>query len=159
MAWDEAKAWKRGKHHQKLYQALLSSIRPGPAKDGLADAYTKMTAIMAAFPFTDAKIKEAATRFVAGYATPRSSFGHFVGMEVHDVSAGTADGILRPGMVFTIEPALTIADERVYIRLEDPVVITEKGFEHLSAGLPVEIDEIERAMKEPGLGKLWKGGR
>jgi len=110
---------------------------------------------MATYPFTDQKIKDAATRFVAGYANPRTSYGHFVGMDVHDVSAGS-DGTLKPGMVFTIEPALTIQDERVYIRLEDPVVITASGFEHLSAGLPLEIDDVEKAMKEPGLADLWK---
>jgi Xaa-Pro aminopeptidase len=57
-------------------------------------------------------------------------------------------------MVFTIEPALTIADERIYIRLEDTIVITEKGYENLSAHLPMEIDEIERVMREPGLPRV-----
>jgi Xaa-Pro aminopeptidase len=60
-------------------------------------------------------------------------------------------------MVFTIEPAFTIPEERVYIRLEDPIVITATGMEHLSAGLPMEIDDVERVMKEPGLADLWKG--
>ena len=36
-------------------------------------------------------------------------------------------------MIFTIEPALTIPDERVYIRLEDVILITETGYENLSA--------------------------
>jgi Xaa-Pro aminopeptidase len=129
----------------KLYQALLSSIRPGPAKVGLAEAYTKMQQVMAGFTFTDAKIKEAATRFVAGYATPRNSYGHMIGMEVHDVSVAF-DGVYVPGMVFSIEPAFTIPDERIYIRLEDPVVITATGFEHLSRELPMEIDAIEKLM-------------
>jgi Xaa-Pro aminopeptidase len=130
----------------KLYQALMASIRPGPAKDGLADAYQRMQKVMASFTFTDAKIKDAATRFVAGYANPRTSYGHMLGMDTHDVSVAF-DGILKPGLVFTIEPALTIPDERVYVRLEDPIVITATGFENLSAGLPEEIAEIERVMK------------
>jgi len=33
MAWDEAKAWKRGKHHQKLYQALLDDATNAPARN------------------------------------------------------------------------------------------------------------------------------
>ena len=39
-------------------------------------------------------------------------------------------------MVFSIE-LLTIRDERVYIRLEDVIIITETGYENLSAGLPM----------------------
>jgi Xaa-Pro aminopeptidase len=130
----------------ELYKALLSSIRPGPAAEGLADAHKKMTSIMASFPFTDPAVKAAATRFVEGYARTGRSYGHMIGMEVHDVSVNF-DGVYKPGMTFTIEPALTIPDERVYIRLEDPVVITATGFEHLSKDLPFEIAAIERLMK------------
>ncbi len=130
----------------ELYQALLSSIRPGPAAEGLAEAHKKMTAIMSAFKFTDAAIKAAATRFVEGYAQTRNSYGHMIGMEVHDVSVNF-DGVYKPGMAFTIEPALTIPEERVYVRLEDPVVITATGFEHLSKSLPFDIASIERLMR------------
>ena len=141
----------------KLYQALLASIGPGPIAPHKAKAYADMQKIMATFTFTDPKIKDAATRFVARYENPGGSYGHGVGMDVHDVSGDRGDGSLRPGMVFTIEPALTIADERIYIRMEDPVVITETGFDHLSKGLPMEIDEIEKVMLEPGIADLWKG--
>lgn len=138
----------------KLYMALMTSIGPGPAADRMKTAHTKMTAILDGFTFADPKVKAAATAFVARYANPRNSFGHWVGLEVHDVSGGTFDGIYKPGMVFTIEPALTIGDERVYIRLEDTIVITETGYENLSAMLPMEIDEIERVMREPGLPRI-----
>jgi Xaa-Pro aminopeptidase len=132
----------------KLYQALMSSIGPGPAAPRLKTAHEKMTQILASFTFNDPKVREAATAFVARYANPRSSYGHWVGLEVHDVS-GQFDGNYRPGMMFTIEPALTIRDERVYIRLEDVILITETGYENLSANLPMDIDGIERAMREP----------
>jgi Xaa-Pro aminopeptidase len=52
-------------------------------------------------------------------------------------------------MMFTIEPALTIPDERIYIRLEDAIVITETGYENMSGFVPVEIEAIERLMQEP----------
>jgi len=100
-------------------------------------------------------VKEAAAAFVARYATGGRSWGHGVGLEVHDVS-GPFDGVYRPGMVFTIEPALTIRDERTYIRLEDVILITETGYENLSANLPMEIDAIEAVMREPGLTAFWK---
>jgi Xaa-Pro aminopeptidase len=140
----------------KLYQALMSSIRPGQASESLATAYQRMTRVLETFTFTDPKIKEAATRFVAGYAKPGRSFGHWLGMEAHDVSAGTFDGVYLPGMMLTIEPALTIPDERIYIRLEDAILITANGYENLSGPLPMEIADIEKVMKEPGLADLWK---
>jgi Xaa-Pro aminopeptidase len=72
-------------------------------------------------------------------------------MEVHDVDVDPDGDVLKPGMVFTIEPALTIPDDRVYVRLEDVIVITETGYENLSASLPVEIADIEALMAQPGL--------
>ena len=33
MAWDEAKAWKKGRNHQKLYQALLDDASTAPARN------------------------------------------------------------------------------------------------------------------------------
>jgi len=70
---------------------------------------------------------------------------------VHDVGGPTPT--LQPGMVFTIEPAMQIPEEHLGIRLEDMILITESGYENLSAFVPVEIDEIERMMREPGLSK------
>jgi Xaa-Pro aminopeptidase len=71
-------------------------------------------------------------------------------MEVHDVSAG-ARPTLEPGRIFTIEPAMQIVDEHLGLRLEDMILITEEGYENMSAFVPVEIDAIEKLMKEPGL--------
>ena len=39
-------------------------------------------------------------------------------------------------MVFTIEPALTIPEDRVYIRLEDVILVTATGYENLSEYAP-----------------------
>ncbi len=132
----------------ELYNALMTSIRPRVApKVVLADAHLKMSAILASFTFTDPKIREAATRFVANFANPdRNSLGHWIGMEVHDVTAPYET--LEPGMMFTIEPALTIPDERIYIRLEDAILITESGYENMSGFVPAGVDEIERLMRE-----------
>jgi Xaa-Pro aminopeptidase len=70
-------------------------------------------------------------------------------MEVHDV--GGPPATLEPGMVFTIEPAMQLPDEHIGIRLEDMILVTDAGYENLSASVPVEIDDIERTMQEPGL--------
>jgi Xaa-Pro aminopeptidase len=115
-----------------------------------------MDAAIAAHPFTSPKHREAAVRFADNYrrrltANPApTGLGHMVGMEVHDVS-GPRDGTLKPGMIFTIEPALTIPDDRVYVRLEDVILITETGYENMSSFVPMDIEGIERLMAETGL--------
>lgn len=133
----------------RLYQALMTSIRPGATPRAIIEAAVrKMDEAMAGFRFTDAKIRAAAERFVERYRTsPGTSLGHWVGMEVHDVTAPY--DVLQPGMVFTIEPALTIPEDRVYVRLEDVILITPAGYENLSGFVPVEPDEIEKLMAEP----------
>jgi Xaa-Pro aminopeptidase len=135
----------------KLYQALMTSIQVhARPSDVITNAVGKMDAIIADFHFTDAKIKQAAADFVARYRNSRSnSLGHSVGMEVHDVRNPTPT--LEPGQVFTIEPAMQIADEHVGIRLEDMLLITENGYENLSAFVPVEIADIEKMMGKHGL--------
>ena len=64
------------------------------------------------------------------------------------VSAVTDE--LKPGMIFTIEPALTIPDDRVYIRLEDMILITPGGYENLSEMAPIDAADVEKLMAETG---------
>ena len=133
----------------KMYQALMSSIRPNlEPRLIMIDAGRKMQSIVSAFAFSSAKNRAAAERFVEPYKRPRpdAMLGHWIGMEVHDVTAPYT--ALKPGMMFTIEPALTIPEDRVYIRLEDAIVITETGYDNMSAFVPVEPDAIERLMTE-----------
>ena len=134
-----------------LYRAILVSIQVHTApRDIIKEAAAKMDVVMKTFPFTDPKIKAAAAAFIARYrANTGNSLGHSVGMEVHDVRM--AGETLEPGFVFTIEPAMQIEDEHLGIRLEDMILITENGYENLSASVPVEIDEIEKLMAERGL--------
>ena len=125
-------------------------------RDILQDVVRKMDAVMAAYRFTNPRNQEAAARFVAPYrrlaqagSGGRSGLGHMVGMEVHDVTVPFDE--LKPGMIFTIEPAMTIPDERVYVRLEDVILITSNGYENLSALAPVEVADIEKLMAEKGI--------
>lgn len=82
---------------------------------------------------------------------------HWLGMDVHDVGHYYVDGKhrpLEPGFVLTVEPGVYIAtdaegvDERwrgIGVRIEDDVLVTKKGHEVLTAGIPKEIDEVEAA--------------
>jgi Xaa-Pro aminopeptidase len=135
----------------RLYQALMTSIKPYAApRDIIRDAVVKMDAIMASYKFTDPRIEAAAKQFVDRYRNNRgNSLGHSVGIEVHDV--GLMRETLQPGHIFTIEPQMTIADEHLGLRLEDVILITDNGYENLSAFVPLEIADIEKLMKEKGL--------
>ncbi len=151
-------AWQREYYtvYLRLYQALMTSIKVHVApRDIIKEAVGKMDTIMAAYKFTDPKIKESATRFVERYrASKANSLGHTIGLEVHDVRLPTET--LEPGQLFTIEPAMTIPELHLGIRLEDVILITETGYENMSAFIPVEVAEIEKLMAEPGLSEKRK---
>lgn len=78
----------------------------------------------------------------AGYEL-KHYVGHYVGLDVHDV--GDTGAPLRPGMVITIEPGVYLKD-RFGVRIEDEVLVTEKGHELLSAALPRSVADVEAWM-------------
>jgi Xaa-Pro aminopeptidase len=146
----------------KLYQALMTSIdvhlKPSEV---IARAIVKMDAIMASYRFTDAHIKTAAANFVENYRTrcEANSLGHNVGLEVHDVG-GLQAPTLEPGRIFTIEPMMRVEEEHLGVRLEDMILITDTGYENLSQFVPIEVNDIEKLMAEPGLSeRMIPGGR
>ena len=70
---------------------------------------------------------------------------HFLGLDVHDV--GSKFEPFLPGMVFTFEPGLYIREEKMVIRIENNYLITDGAPLDLTAGIPVEVEEIEGLMK------------
>ena len=136
------------------YRAILDHIGPGlTASEVIARAASDMDAILERSTFSKPEYRRAAENFVEGYRSRAdrtyASLGHWVGMATHDV--GRHEGPLRPGMVFTIEPALRVPEEEIYIRLEDLIIITEDGKEVVSDFVPMEIEEIEHTMREEGM--------
>lgn len=84
---------------------------------------------------------------------------HHLGLDVHDCAKARRelylDGVLEPGMVFTIEPGLyfqsddlTAPEEYrgIGVRIEDNVVVTEDGCELLSGDIPRTADDVEAWM-------------
>jgi Xaa-Pro aminopeptidase len=67
-------------------------------------------------------------------------------MEVHDRPLPTPT--LEPGEIFTIEPELRINDLHLGLRLEDMLLITETGYENMSAFVPIEVADIEKLMAD-----------
>lgn len=83
--------------------------------------------------------------------------GHWIGMDVHDVGdykVGDEWRMLEAGMVTTVEPGIYIGNSRkipkalrnIGIRIEDDVVVTNKGPDVLSKGLVTDPDDIESLM-------------
>jgi Xaa-Pro aminopeptidase len=135
------------------YRAILSAIRPGETASAIKTrAAEAMERLLAGTRFSKPIYEDAAREFVKGYrdgSAAGARLGHWVGMATHDVGDDT--GPLRAGMVFTIEPALRVPEERIYIRLEDLIVIRDDKGEVVSAWLPADMAEIETVMREPGI--------
>lgn len=85
---------------------------------------------------------------------------HWLGLDLHDpgdYARGGAPRELEPGMVFTVEPGLyfrggddgrAAAYEHVGVRIEDDVLVTEKGCEVLTADLPTDLHEVEALVRD-----------
>ncbi len=69
---------------------------------------------------------------------------HFLGLDVHDI--GNRYVPIQAGMVFTCEPGIYIPEEGLGVRIENDILITEKGPVDLMASIPIEADEIEDLM-------------
>jgi len=89
--------------------------------------------------------------------------GHWLGLDVHDVGDYHINDkkeqcrAFVPGMVLTIEPGLymplddmEIAEQwrGIGIRIEDNIVVNDKGCENLTANCPETIADIEALMKK-----------
>ena len=70
---------------------------------------------------------------------------HHIGLNTHDY--GALKTPMKANMVFTVEPGIYIPEEGFGVRLEDDVVIQEKGEPfNLMGNIPIEADEIECLM-------------
>ncbi len=83
--------------------------------------------------------------------------GHWLGLDVHDVGrykVGDNWRLLQPGHLFTVEPGIYISADlpvdprwhNIGVRIEDNVLITEKGCEVLSHRIPKTVADIQALM-------------
>lgn len=78
------------------------------------------------------------------------SIGHSLGMDTHDIETPHRDIIFEPGVVFTVEPGIYIAEEGIGIRIEDDILVTEDGVINLSSDIIKTVEEIENFMSKNG---------
>jgi Xaa-Pro aminopeptidase len=148
--------WQRELYgfYLECYKAILKHIRPGATaavikQEAVADMKQALGRTRFSKPTYEAAAREFVNSYAAGAANQCTSLGHWVGMATHDV--GQDCGPLRAGMVFTIEPALRVPEEQIYIRLEDVIVIGDSKADILTTFVPMEIPEIEKLMQEEGM--------
>jgi Xaa-Pro aminopeptidase len=86
---------------------------------------------------------------------------HHLGLDVHDCAQARRemymDGVLKEGMIFTIEPGLYFHKDDLLVpkkfrgtgvRIEDDVLVTKTGVENLTKALPRKADDVEIWMKK-----------
>lgn len=101
--------------------------------------------------------------------------GHGIGLDVHDPDQYYETGLIGVGSAFTLEPGVYVRAQLaeilpdtprnraflarirpalarysgIGVRIEDDYLVTARGVERPSAGVPREIEAIERVMAEP----------
>ena len=117
-------------------KAAIAAMKPGVRMSGPGDTLTKIAKDYMDAHGHDLHGEPLGKYFIHG-------LGHQVGLQVHDPNI---DGPLEAGMVVTVEPGIYIPEESIGVRIEDVVLVTENGAKVLSAALPKEPEEIEKAL-------------
>lgn len=84
------------------------------------------------------------TDYSGARGTGVRDLGHHIGLDALDSRDYTIP--LEPGMVFTIEPKIYAPELDIAIMIEDMILVTEHGYENLSARAPRSVEDIERVM-------------
>jgi len=148
---------KFSKRQKELYNACLHlhNFAKGLLKPGFSFAdYGKRTGEEAGKTFvkigllTKADLKNQTPDQPAASKYMYHGLSHHLGIDVHDLGART--GLIKEGMVLTVEPGIYIEEEQMGIRIENDVWITRTGNRDLMGKIPITAEEIEEAMKGSG---------
>ncbi len=121
---------------REIYEAVLGAQRA--AIDAIKPGATMQSINKAARAYLEEHGK------LGKYLT--HGISHGVGLEVHDSPSHVSTEPFEAGMVITVEPGVYLPEEKFGIRIEDTVLVTEKGAEVLSAALPKDPADIEKAI-------------
>lgn len=150
---------------RRVYQAVLDAadaafvvVRPGIRFREIHAAamavIAERTAEWGLLPVTAEESLEPQHQYHRRYMVHGTS--HHLGIDVHDCAAARRElyleGVLKAGMVFTIEPGLyfqpddlSVPEEYrgIGVRIEDDILVTETGAENLSIAIPRTPDAVE----------------
>lgn len=139
----------------EYHKVLISLIKPGirgPEVYPEAAAIMHRDVVNKFFPNGD--IPEPIDRMLA----QGKPYNHCVGLSVHDFVGPWRDDIIKEGMVFVVDPMAMFRERSQYIRVEDTIVVTRDGCERLTGAAPIELDEVEALMRQPGSFPMTVGG-
>jgi Xaa-Pro aminopeptidase len=118
---------EQAKVYRAVYQAqedILAAIKPGVT---MADLQKVAEASLNRAGYLD--------KFIHG-------FGHFVGLDVHDV--GQREQPILPGAVITVEPGIYLPEQGFGVRIEDEVEILPDGkWRLLTSAFPRKLEDVE----------------
>lgn len=153
---------------RKVYQAVLDAadaafavVRPGirfrEVHGAAMEVIADRLASWGLLPVSAAESLRPDAQFHRRWMVHGTS--HHLGIDVHDCAQARVemylDGVVKAGMVFTIEPGLYFKSDDLLVpeelrgigvRIEDDVLVTADGAENLSAALPREPDAVEAWM-------------
>ncbi len=148
-----------------VYEAVLEAadaafavVRPGivfrEVHAAAMEVIARRTAEWGFLPVSAEESLQPENQFHRRYMVHGTS--HHLGLDVHDCAQARRsmymDGVLEPGMVFTIEPGLYFQSDDltvpvefrgIGVRIEDDILVTADGAENLSAAFPRTADEVE----------------
>ncbi len=138
-----------------MQKDLVNEVKPGQTREDLQKmAINVLTDILLDEKLIKGKKDELIEKKEYFKFYPHG-IGHWLGMDVHDAGTTEVSGEprrLESGMVLTIEPGLYIPHDMpgiaeeyrgIGIRIEDDILVTESGYENLTAACPKEISELE----------------
>lgn len=150
----------------KAQKAALKHVRPG--NDFMEPNRAAMRVLaegledLGILPASAAESLKEEHQFYKRYSLHNVS--HMLGLDVHDCAQARKEaykfGKLRPGMVLTVEPGLYFQEDDltvparfrgIGVRIEDDILVTESGYENLSAHIPSRLGDVE-----DWLDRLWK---
>ncbi len=138
--------------------AAIAKVRPGARWNEPHDA---AVAVLAR-GLIDLKLLEGSLDAVLEQESYKQFYmhrtGHWLGLDVHDAGEYKSSGDwreLQPGMVLTVEPGCYVRPGpgvpesfvHIGVRIEDDALVTGRGCEILSSGVPKSADEIEALIR------------
>lgn len=156
---------------REVYEALLSVqvelisiLSKHPSLDSLFSTMCQLLAVrLREIGLISSKITSKQDLSQAAYSFCPHHVSHYLGMDVHDTELVERKIPVIPGMVVTVEPGIYIKKDNMKvdpelrgmgIRIEDDILITEKGIENLTAMCAKHPDEIEKLFKQKSSRKV-----
>lgn len=115
---------------ERAEKAIIDLIKPGlPVSEYALESDRIMKRALQSIGLLDDLNDETTFRKYFPHA-----ISHGLGVDTHD-SLGKPR-TLEPGMVLTVEPGIYIPEEKIGVRIEDDILVTENGHRNLSKKLP-----------------------